>query len=134
MDRDRKIYFIVATVLTLAVIFGAYVWFSQPAAAADAKAAPPCVPAYTQDPRNDVGGHLASMFLFVPMAAMTAAAYAVETPVEPLTRTGHRKGMLCGTLAVGIHAAQGVKYFVQTPANATKAVGGAVYNFVQPTP
>lgn len=131
MTREIKI--VIAVLVAIALGIGLFLLMAPPASAADAKT-PACVPAYTQDPRNDVGGHLASIFLFVPMAAMTAAAYTVETPAGPLIGTEYRKGMLCGTLAVGVHAAQGVKQFVQTPANATKAVGGAVYNFVQPTP
>jgi hypothetical protein len=65
-----------------------------------AAAAPDCVPAYTMDPANDVGGQLASLSILPVMVFMAVPAAATE---GDLATPGQQLRAICTMAAVTRH-------------------------------
>lgn len=142
---EKTKYLIGGLIVALALAAAAWAFWPTPAAAAPKK--PDCVPAFTTGKfKDDLGAQITAGFLFIPMGVLTAASYATDQATgitKPLFPNADGKlgevsagtaKAACGTAAVGLHALRGVKQVIEVPAKATGAVGGAVYNFVQPTP
>lgn len=97
-DRNIKIALIVALVVAALAI----IWYAAGAANAQPAYTPKCVPAYTQDPRNDVGGQLFSLSVLPFMVAV--AGPVIQDKNDQYNDLTQLRG-LCTTLAVAKHAA-----------------------------
>lgn len=106
MDTLRKYRKEIALVVFLVLASLIIIWYA--AGSANAQPVPKCIPAYTLDPRNDVGGQLFSLSVLPFMVAV--AGPVIQDKNDQYDDLTQLRG-LCTTLAVAKHAA-GLKEYV----------------------
>jgi hypothetical protein len=98
MERNYKIALIAGIVIAALAIL----WYASKAAYAQPAFVPKCIPAYTLDPKNDVGGQLFSA-TFLPMFLIVGVPVIQDKNdnLDPLTQAR----AFCTVAAVAKHAA-----------------------------
>lgn len=105
VSSERKKYWLIVGAVTLASLL--VLWYASKAAYAG-PFTPKCVPAYTQDKANDVGGQIFSLTFF-PMFLAVGGPVAVDENDRYDTATQIRAA--CTVLAVANHAV-GLKEYI----------------------
>jgi hypothetical protein len=106
MDKLRKYRKEIALVVFLVLASLIIIWYA--AGSANAQPVPKCIPAYTLDERNDVGGQIFSL-TFLPMFLAVGGPVAIDEKDRYETDTQIRAA--CTVLAVAKHAV-GLKEYI----------------------